>query len=85
MTKTLSDVLGLISREHAESKTSGEVFDHLMDVLLDVRSDLRKEKNFQIADKIRDGLGSIGISIKDTPDGASWEKDDFSTVVWQFD
>ncbi|MCK4559025.1 MAG: cysteine--tRNA ligase [Calditrichia bacterium] len=75
MKKTLGDVLGLISREHAESKTSGEDFDHLMDVLLDVRSDLRKEKNFQIADKIRDGLGSIGVSIKDTPDGASWEKE----------
>ena len=75
MTKTLGDVLGLISREHTESKTSGEDFDHLMDVLLDVRSDLRKEKNFQISDKIRDGLGAIGISIKDTPDGASWEKE----------
>ena len=75
MTKTLGNVLGLISREHTESKTSGEDFDHLMDVLLDVRSDLRKEKNFQISDKIRDGLGAIGISIKDTPDGASWEKE----------
>jgi cysteinyl-tRNA synthetase len=46
-----------------------------MDVLLDVRSDLRTEKKFHIADKIRDGLSKIGISLKDTSDGATWEKE----------
>jgi cysteinyl-tRNA synthetase len=73
--KTLGEVLGLIGLNNNEGEASGEDFDHVMDVLLDVRSDLRKEKIFQIADKIRDGLHSIGISIKDTPDGASWEKE----------
>jgi cysteinyl-tRNA synthetase len=42
---------------------------------LDIRSDMRIEKNFKIADKIRDGLSSIQISIKDTPDGPTWEKE----------
>jgi cysteinyl-tRNA synthetase len=75
LTKTLGGVLGLISLDQAEGDASGEDFDHVMDVLLDVRSDLRKEKKFQIADKIRDELNSIGITIKDTPEGASWEKE----------
>jgi cysteinyl-tRNA synthetase len=75
LTSTLGNVLGLISQEQIDNETSGEDFNHVMDVLLDVRSDLRKEKKFQIADKIRDGLSSIRISIKDTPDGATWEKE----------
>jgi cysteinyl-tRNA synthetase len=72
---TLGDVLGLIANEQSESETSGEDFNHVMEVLLDVRSELRKEKKFQIADKIRDGLSSIRITIKDTPEGATWEKE----------
>ena len=72
---TLGDVLGLITNEQSESETSGKDFKRVMEVLLDVRSALRKEKNYQIADKIRDGLSSIRITIKDTPDGAIWEKE----------
>ena len=71
----MGDVLGLIDNERSDSESFGEEFNHVMDVLLDVRSDLRNEKKFQIADKIRDGLSSIRISIKDTEDGASWEKE----------
>jgi cysteinyl-tRNA synthetase len=72
---TLGGVLGLFSKEQTECEASIEDFSQAMDVILDVRSDLRKEKNFHIADKLRDGLSSIGISIKDTPDGVSWEKE----------
>jgi len=75
LTKTMGDVLGLINPEQSKSETSNEDFNHVMDVVLDVRADLRKEKNFKIADKIREGLSSIGISIKDTSEEASWEKE----------
>jgi cysteinyl-tRNA synthetase len=75
LNKTLGDVLGLLGSQASESETSGEDFGQVMEVLLDVRSELRKEKIFQIADKIRDGLSSIGISIKDTAQGATWEKE----------
>jgi cysteinyl-tRNA synthetase len=75
LNNALGNVLGLTEMETDKGKTSGEDFNQVMSVLLDVRADLRKEKNFQIADKIRDGLGSIGISIKDTPEGATWEKE----------
>ena len=75
LTSTLGDVLGLIGKEQTDIEASGDDFNRVMDVLLDVRSDLRKEKNFQIADKIREGLNSIRISIKDTADGATWEKE----------
>jgi cysteinyl-tRNA synthetase len=71
----LGEVLGLIDLKGEENGASSEDFNHIMDVVLDVRSELRKEKNFQIADKLRDSLKSIGITIKDTPEGAVWEKE----------
>lgn len=38
--------------------------------LLDTRAAARKEKNFGLADQIRDELGSLGYTIEDTPQGA---------------
>ncbi len=73
--RLLGEVLGLIDLKKGENGASGEDFNHVMDVVLNIRSELRKEKNFQIADKLRDSLKSIGITIKDTPEGAVWEKE----------
>lgn len=38
--------------------------------LLDTRATARKEKNFVLADQIRDELGNLGYTIEDTPQGA---------------
>ena len=42
--------------------------------LIEKRSEAKKEKNFELADKIRDELTSMGIQIQDTPNGTVWEK-----------
>ena len=42
--------------------------------LIQTRSKAKKEKNFALADKIRDELNKIGIQIQDTPNGTVWEK-----------
>jgi len=39
-------------------------------VLLDCRADARKNKNFSLADQVRDGLVDSGFTIEDTPQGA---------------
>lgn len=38
--------------------------------LLDTRAAARKEKNFAIADQVRDGLSALGYTIEDTPQGS---------------
>ena len=38
--------------------------------LLDCRQSARKEKNFELADMVRDGLTDLGYVIEDTPQGA---------------
>lgn len=41
-----------------------------VDVLLEARAAARKEKNWAVADGVRDGLGGLGFTIEDTPQGA---------------
>jgi cysteinyl-tRNA synthetase len=40
-------------------------------LLLSRRRKARKEKDFAVADAIRDRLGGLGISVKDQPDGVA--------------
>ena len=42
--------------------------------LIAKRSEAKKEKNYELADKIRDKLKEMGISIQDTPNGTKWER-----------
>lgn len=41
-----------------------------VDVLLEARAAARKERNFALADQVRDGLTGLGFTIEDTPQGA---------------
>jgi len=63
------DVLGLKWPE--ERGTSGER-DALIQILVDLRNEARKAKNFALADQIRQRLFSVGIELRDTPDGTRW-------------
>lgn len=42
--------------------------------LINKRNEAKKEKNFTLADEIRNNLIKQGISIMDTPNGTTWEK-----------
>jgi cysteinyl-tRNA synthetase len=46
----------------------------LMDALLSLRQQARKEKNWSVADGIRDDISCLGFEIQDTSDGAVWRK-----------
>lgn len=43
-----------------------------VDLLLEVREDLRKQKLWPLADRIRDRLAELGIQVEDTPSGPRW-------------
>ena len=46
----------------------------LIKLLLITRSDLRKTKQFQLADHIRDRLSNLGYSLDDTASGTQWKR-----------
>jgi cysteinyl-tRNA synthetase len=51
---------------------SNEITDELMQLILDYRKAAKTEKNWAVADQIRDRLKELNISIKDGKDGADW-------------
>ncbi|MED5428255.1 MAG: cysteine--tRNA ligase [Chloroflexota bacterium] len=67
----LAKVLG-ITLESDRSKADGDIAPYL-NLLLEVREGLRKEKQFQLSDQIRDRLVELGVSIEDTSTGARWK------------
>ncbi|MDR2978824.1 MAG: cysteine--tRNA ligase [Bacteroidales bacterium] len=66
------DILGMKNEENGNDNSS--LADEVMNVVLELRQDAKNEKNWVIADAIRNKLAAIGITIKDTKEGVSWEK-----------
>ena len=79
----LEDVLGISLEQAAEEWPaevcqlasevcgfSGDDTHAAVDALLDARAAARKEKNWAVADAVRDGLQGLGFVIEDTPNGA---------------
>ena len=58
-----------------ENKGEGTDVEGLMQIIIDLRADVRARKDFAASDKIRDALAKLGIRIKDEKNGASWMKD----------
>jgi len=74
--KKLGNVLGLF-RDAIKPSTDagGETLDQVMQLLIQIRNDARKNKNFALADQVRNGLTAIGIKLEDRPDGTGWRKE----------
>ena len=65
----LTSVLGL--RLH-EKKSSGGDADKFIALLVDIRTEIRKEKNWGMSDLIRDRLKDLGVAIEDNKNGTTW-------------
>jgi cysteinyl-tRNA synthetase len=71
--KELSQILGLFQRPAGAGQPSGDgLTAPLMDLLIDLRARLRKEKNFGLADEIRKQLAELGVTLEDRADGTRW-------------
>jgi cysteinyl-tRNA synthetase len=66
------DILGLTAETTADTGDS-EVLNGVMKLLLNVRQQAKKAKDFDTADLIRDGLKNLGIEVRDGKEGADWE------------
>lgn len=54
----------------APTRTSSA--DPFVDLLLEVRTELRQQKLWALSDKIRDRLRDLGVILEDTKEGSSW-------------
>ncbi len=67
--KEMDDLFDILPKGENEGKEK-----ELIELLLNVRNEERKRKNYEMADYIRDELEKIGIKIEDTKEGTKWYK-----------
>ncbi|MBI4497921.1 MAG: class I tRNA ligase family protein, partial [Chloroflexi bacterium] len=66
----LTGVLGLQLEAEEEADHLGAA--PFIDLLLEVRQELRAAKSYALADRVRTRLAELGIVVEDTPQGAVW-------------
>ena len=69
--KTMGSILG-ITFSAPETKTLSDVAP-FVDLLLEIREDLREANQYNLADKIRNSLQDLNINIEDTSAGPKWQ------------
>jgi cysteinyl-tRNA synthetase len=67
----LEDLLGLQSESVSANGT--EAYQKAVDLLLNIRLEAKKNKDWATSDKIRNELTAMGFEIKDTKDGFEWK------------
>jgi cysteinyl-tRNA synthetase len=65
------EILGLLPEKNANS--GSDTLSGVMDLILSIRQQAKDSKDWTTSDKIRDGLNTLGIVVKDGKDGAEWE------------
>lgn len=74
--RTLRELAGTVGlfREPVEENASGgdDLTGKLLDLLVEIRTESRKTKNFAMADRIRNSLAQLGVILEDHPAGTEW-------------
>lgn len=69
--KEMDSVFAILPAEQASAEDrSGD----MIDILIEVRNELRKRKQYDLADKIRERLKEKGVELQDTAEGVKWKR-----------
>lgn len=79
---SINRVLGIFKEDSVTAKilldksedSDDGLTDKLLQIIIDVRQQARKNKDWAMADTIRDSLKELGISLEDTPQGVRWKR-----------
>ena len=73
--RELAATLGLFRHPPAEKAAADDgLAGNLMKLLIDLRAEARKKKDFATADRIRNGLAEIGVTLEDRAGGTEWSR-----------
>ena len=67
------DILGLTDDKGSTGEAREEAFGKVVDMVLELRSKARANKDWATCDQIRDALKASGFEVKDTKDGCVWK------------
>lgn len=65
------DILGVLGEPMAAVREEG-LNVQLLELLVELRNEARKRKDWEQADRIRDRLKELGVVLEDTPSGTRW-------------
>lgn len=57
-----------------DEETSNTELNDVLDLVIDIRKSAKENKDYATSDKIRLGLQSMGIQLKDSKEGTTWNK-----------
>ncbi len=66
-------VLGLFPRRVLEERLSGPALEGLLELILELREEARRRRDFALADRVRDRLAELGVAVEDTAKGPRWK------------
>lgn len=64
------DVMGL--KSEISNSSADKALQGVMEVILEIRKDVKAKKDFAASDKLRDDLTKLNITVKDTKEGTTW-------------
>ena len=67
------DLLGLKSEKGANNDAREEAYGRVVDMVLQLRTKAKTDKDWTTSDQIRDALANAGFEVKDTKDGVTWK------------
>lgn len=70
----LNEFNGILGIFPENSNEDDGTFDSVMQILIDLRAELRKRKAYDLSDMIRDRLGEANVHLEDSGDGVKWKK-----------
>ena len=76
---TLRELTGVLGLSLDESDVrDGDVLaaKPFIDLLVSIRTTLREQKQWTVADLVREGLAAHSVQLEDTPEGTTWRIED---------
>ena len=73
--REMASVLGFRLEERSDHTMDGTYLGSVIDLVVNVRNELREQKQFAMADKIRGELRQLGINIEDGESGGKWSRE----------
>jgi cysteinyl-tRNA synthetase len=74
LSKTAVNVFGILNFVEEKSDGDDRLEKELIELLIQLRIDAKKDKNYALSDKIRDELNKLGIALQDSKDKTTYKK-----------
>jgi cysteinyl-tRNA synthetase len=76
MLKELANLLGVFRKPIEKAAQGDDAFvSGLMELIISLRAEARKTKNWGMADQIRNGLQALKVTLEDRPEKTLWRRD----------